>query len=91
MFAGTDMVRFPEPGIAVAGVFKKVLVPVPPLIVYVVGAPVVVNGTVAVDAVDEKQIDWFVAVIVGSAFTVILIVSTTLTQVFALVTVKLAK
>jgi hypothetical protein len=57
VFAGTDIVRLPEPGIAVAAVFKKVLVPVPPLIVYVVGVPVVVNGTVAVDAVDEKQID----------------------------------
>jgi hypothetical protein len=50
-----------------------------------------VNGTVAVDAVDEKQIDWFVAVIVGNVLTVILSVSTTLTQVLALVTVRFAK
>jgi hypothetical protein len=90
VFAGTDIVRLPEPGIAVAVVFKKVLVPVPPLIVYVVGLPVVVNGTVAVFTTDEKQIDWFVAVIVGKAFTVILIVSTILTQLPS-VTVRFAK
>jgi hypothetical protein len=85
------MVRLPEPGMAVAGVFKNVLVPVPPLIVYVIGLPVVVNGTVAVLTAEEKQIDWFVAVIVGKVVTVILSVSTTLTQVLALVTVKFAK